>query len=139
MLIALQAQTVTLPVVPVNTTYQAYATAQTLRADTALVFVYTAIKFQPTTQDFVVRLDTLGATKHTSVAVAIHGQKSAQKGDWTAIGSAVTWYRTTTDTVMVIANATANRYRSYKLTVTGSSTAGARSKVSKQEFKQWLE
>jgi hypothetical protein len=137
--VAVSAQTSTLPAMKNGFTYLSSTAAYTLRADTAYNVVFAAIQHYPTTQDIVVRLDTLGATKHTSVAVCVYGQKSAQKEDWTVIGDTVTWARTTTDTTIVISNATANRYRSYKIEAKGSTTSGARSKLSGIEFKQWLE
>jgi hypothetical protein len=87
-------------------------------------------------QDFAVRLDSVSGN-HTNVAIALYGQKSLLKDDWTQIGSTVNWKGTTADTIIVINNATANRYRNFKVTYTGTGTGVT--KITKQEFKLWLQ
>jgi len=123
---ALAAQTVTLPTMAgaaqsVNATSQLVTTDYVLTNTTARNFIFTAPQPKPTTQDYVIDLDSL-AGNHTNVAVALYGQKSTLKGDWTQIGSTVNWKGTTADTVIIISNATANRYSLYKVTATGTGT-----------------
>lgn len=142
MSVTLMAQTVTLPTMAsaaqnVNATYQAVTTDYTLSAATVRYFVFTAPQHYPATQDYVCKIDTVSGTQHTTVAVQLQGQKSELKGDWANIGSAVTWY-STADTVIVISNATANRYRRYRVSFTGVGT-GASSKISDQTLKLYLE
>ena len=71
------------------------------------------------------------------MAVALYGQKSTIKGDWTQIGTTVNWKGTTSDTVIVISNATANRYSLYKAGLTG--TGIGTSKVDTQALKLYQE
>lgn len=144
--VAAMAQTVTLPTMAaaaqnVNATYQLVTTDYTLSAATVRNFIFTAPQHYPTTQDYAINLDTIVGTNHTSIAVALYGQKSTLKGDWTAIGSAVTWtlgINNAADTTIVISNSTAARYRNYKVTVTGVGT-GAVTKIDAQELKLYLE
>ena len=91
---------------------------------------------QPSTQDFVVKLDSVSGN-HTNVAVSIYGQKSELKGDWTQIGSTVNWKGTTADTVILVSNASANRYQNFKITYTGTGTGVT--KINKTFLKLWLE
>ena len=73
---------------------------------------------------------------HTNVAVALYGAKFATSA-YSAIGSAVNWKGTTGDTTIVISNATANRYRYYKIVVTGTGTGVT--KIDSQELKLYAE
>ena len=75
----------------------------------------------PTTLDYVVSLDSTSGN-HTSVRVALWGQKSPLKGDSTHIAT-VTWACTTTDTVILISNTTENRFRYINVTFEGVGTA----------------
>lgn len=142
--VAVSAQTVTLPTMAAaaqdkNATYQYVPTDYNLSAATVRYFVFTAPQAYPCTQDYVVNMDTVaGSTKHTSVAVQLQGQKSAMKNDWTNIGSAVTWKMTAADTTIIISNATANRYRNYRVSFTGVG-AGAVTKIDAQELKLFWE
>ena len=135
----LTAQTVTLPVM-VGTS-QLVTTDYTLTNTTVRNFIYTAPQEKPCTQDFVIKLDSLTGN-HTNVAVALYGQKSSVKGDWTQIGATVNWIgvavaHLSADTTIIISNATANRYSSYKLGVTGTGTGTT--KVDTQGAKIYLE
>jgi hypothetical protein len=130
----IHAQTVTLPAMPVGYTYQSTATAYTLSGTTARNFIFSAPQHYPTTQDYVIKLDSV-AGGDQNVVVLLAGQKSALKGDWTTIATA-TWYGTTKDTVIILSNTTANRYRSYRSTVTAAG-AGTR-KILNQELKLFL-
>lgn len=102
---------------------------------TEVWFKFSAPKDFPTTQDFRVELDSLSGN-HTNVAVALYGRKFSGDG-WTAIGSTVNWKGTTADTTIIISNATANRFREYKVGFTGTGTGVT--KIDKQEFKLYLE
>jgi hypothetical protein len=99
------------------------------------VFIFPAAKDYPTTQDYVIKLDSV-AGGDQNVTVVFAGQKYALKNDWTTIATA-TWYGTTVDTVMVLSTDTANRYRSYRSTVTAAG-AGTR-RVADQEIKLRIE
>jgi len=121
---AMTAQTVTLPTMAgaannPAATAQLITTDYTLTNTTARNFIFTAPQPKPTTQEFVVQLDSL-AGDHTNVAVAIYGQKSSIEGDWTQIGS--TTNSTLGSDIVLISNATANRYSRYKYVLTGTGT-----------------
>lgn len=103
---------------------------------TAAYYLFKAGQHYPTTQDYIVQLDSVSGN-HTNVAVALYGQKSEVLGDWTAIGAAVNWKGTTADTTIAISNTTANRYRNYKITFTG--TGSGVTKIDTQELKLYLE
>ena len=133
------AQSVTLPTMEAYAkggTYQQVTTDYTLTNTTARTFIFTAPQPEPTTQDYVVNLDSLTGN-HTNVAVALYGQKSDIKADWTQIGSTVNWIGTTVDTTIIISNATLNRYRNYKAVITGTGTGTT--KVDVQELKLFKE
>ena len=130
------AQSVTVPPMGVGITYQLYSTDTNVTNTTVRTFVFNAPQNFPTTQDYIVKLDSVSGN-HTNVAVALYGQKSALKGDWTQIGSTINWKGTTADTVIVISNASANRYRNYKIVYTGTGTGVT--KVNEQELKLYLE
>lgn len=137
----LTAQTVTHPTMAgaaqnPNATSQLVSTDYTLTNATVRNFIFTAPQPKPCTQDFVIKLDSLSGN-HTNVAVALYGQKSTIKGDWTQIGTTVNWKGTTSDTVIVISNATANRYSLYKAGLTG--TGIGTSKVDTQALKLYQE
>lgn len=87
-------------------------------------------------QDWAIKLDSVSGN-HTNVAVAIYGQKSALKGDWTQIGSTVNWKGVSADTTMVISNATFNYYQNFKVQYTGTGTGVT--KLTQQNIKLWTE
>ena len=135
------AQTVTLPTMGAANnnpaaTNQVVLTDYVLTNTTVRNFVWTAPQPKPTTQDIVIDLDSL-AGNHTNVAVAVYGQKSNIKGDWTQIGSTINWKGTTADTTIIISNATANRYSWYKTTLTGTGTGTTT--IANQVLKLYLE
>lgn len=72
------------------------------------------------TQDVALNLDSVSGN-HTNVAVQLYGRKFSFQ-TWTTIGSAVNWKGTTADTTIVISNASANRFREYKVGLTGTGT-----------------
>lgn len=131
--LAVNAQTV----VPVQTgkTYGKYSTAVVLSNAVAKYTQFNAAQNYPSTQDFLCHLDSASGN-HTNVAVALFGQKFDTSA-WTAIGSAVNWKGTTADTTIVISNATAARYRNFKVTYTGTGTGTT--SIASQEFKLYLE
>ena len=96
-----QAQTVSHAPMGVGFTVQTITTDYTLSNTTVRNFIFNAAQSKPTTQDFVIDLDSL-AGNHTNVAVEVYGQKSTIKGDWTQIGSTVNWKGTTADTTILI-------------------------------------
>lgn len=130
------AQTVTVPAMATGSTVQLLATDYTLTNTTVRNFLWTAPQPKPTTQDIVIDLDSL-AGNHTNVAVAVYGQKSNIKGDWTQIGSTVNWKGKTADTTIIISNATANRYSWYKTTLTATGTGSTT--IANQVLKLYLE
>ena len=99
--------------------YTTTNTATRITNTTAGYILFKAANPFPSTQDFAIKLDSVSGN-HTNVAAQVYGQKSELKGDWTTIGSAVNWKGTTKDTVIVISNASANRYRNYKIILTGT-------------------
>lgn len=119
-----------------GTTYAKVVSDYNITNTTAVYYQFKAGQHYPTTQDYVVNLDSISGN-HTNVAVALYGQKSDLKGDWTAIGAAINWKGTTADTTIIISNSTANRYRNYKITFTGTGTGVT--KIDTQELKLYLE
>jgi len=114
-----------------NNTYMNVRTDYTLTNTTVYNFIFAAGNNFPCTQDYLIQLDSL-AGDHTNVEVALYGAKFST-GAYSAIGSAVDWTGTTSDTTIIISNATANRYRFYKVVVTGTGTGTTT--VDSQEFK----
>jgi len=87
------------------------------------------------TQDWLISLDSISGSPN--VAVLLQGKKFEDES-WTNIGTAVTWKGTSSDTTIIISNTTANRYRFYKLGLDATATA-QKSRITKCEFKVWLE
>lgn len=129
-----QAQMATITV-PTGLTYISQTTDYTLTNTTASYLLIKAPQHFIATQDVLVQL-TDGATPHTNVAVSLWGRKF-DTGAWVAIGSAVNWKTTTTDTTIIISNATANRYRDYKINYVGTGTGTTT--IGLQQFKLFLE
>ena len=94
------------------------------------VIIFSAQHY-PTTQDLLVKLDSISTPGAT---VALTGSKFGTT--YAAIDSTVTWSGTTADTTIIISNATLNRYRYYKVTVTR--TAG-KARINDVQFKQYFE
>lgn len=134
---AVSAQTLLTTKIDLPNTYVNISKDYTLSVAAPGVWLINAQQHYPTTQDFICKLDTIVGTNPTNVAVALYGRKSALSA-YTLIGDTVNWKLTTKDTVIVISNTTANRYRDYKVTYTltgDSSVVGLKN----QEFKQWIE
>lgn len=134
---AASAQTLLTSTVTLPNTYVNVATDYSMAVAAPAVWLINSPQNYPTTQDFTCKLDTIVGTNPTTVSVALFGRKSPL-GAYTAIGSAVVWYVTTKDTVITISNATANRFRDYKVTYTLVGT-GSVAGLKNQEFKQYLE
>jgi hypothetical protein len=135
---AVQAQHATLNIQKPNTYIAGLNGVDTLvaRATNPQWVLINAEQDEPTTQSVTVRLDTLTSAA-TNVAVALYGRIFTTSA-WTQIGSTVNWKLTTADTTVTITNDTANRYISYKLSVTGTG-ASQTTKVSNLKFKLWRE
>lgn len=140
-LVVAQAQVATTSILIPNTfgsivSPTAAASIYKITGSTAGYLQFNAAQNYPSTQDFVVKLDSVSGN-HTNVAIAIYGQKSTLKGDWTQIGSTVNWKRTTKDTTIVISNASANRYQNFKYLFTGTGTGVT--KLTTAYLKLWLD
>ncbi|NIA28718.1 MAG: hypothetical protein GWP06_02245 [Actinobacteria bacterium] len=116
-------------------TYVSYTNDITVTNSTAATMYFTGKQDFPATQDYLCVLDSTSGN-HTNVAVALYGQKFASSA-WAQIGSTINWVGTTSDTTIVLSNATANRYRKYKVIFTGTGTGVTT--VDSQELKLWLE
>lgn len=114
--------------IEVGTDYSATNTVETW-------MLFDAPKDEPLTQDYQVELDSVSGN-HTNVAVSLYGRKFVG-GTWVIIGSAVNWKGTTADTTIIMSNATANRYRQFKVGFVG--TGNGVTKIDNQKFKIWLE
>lgn len=128
--VSVQAQTVNLAV-PSGSTYANWLTDYNVTNTTARNFVIYGAQDFAATQDYLIQLDSVSGN-HTNVAVALYGAKFETTA-YSQIGSTVNWKGTTADTTIVISNASANRYRYYKVVVTGTGTGVT--KVDSQEFK----
>ena len=134
---AVSAQTLLTSQILTPNTYVNVPTDYKLAVAAPGVWLITAPQNSPTTQDFVCKLDTIVGTNPTNVAVALYGRKSTLSA-YDQIGSTVNWKLTTKDTVIVISNTTANRYREYKATYTLTG-AGSVAGLKNQEFKLYNE
>jgi len=103
--------------------------------DTIYWVLVEGLQHYPTTQTYVVHLDSVSGAP--AVSIQLQGRVSTLEA-WTNIGSAKTWAGTTADTTITFANTTANRYRYYKIGFDGTATAN-KILVNSLEFKLWLE
>lgn len=115
-------------------TYKEVTTDYTLSNTTPKYWQVNAQVDFMTAQDVIVHLDS-AAGDHTNVAVALYGRKSAQTSTWTAIGSAINWKGTTSDTTIIMSNTTENGYRQYKILFTGTGTGTTT--IANMELKLW--
>ena len=129
--ITTEAQTVKMPA---GATYAEYNLPVTATNTVTATTYFNAAVHQPATQDLRVKL-TKGTGSLTKVTVTLAGTKFGDT--WTTIGSVVNWKLTTADTIITISNATANRFRDYKVTYTGTGTGTAT--VNPQKIKLYLE
>ena len=134
---AVSAQTLLTSQILIPNTYVNVATDYNLAVAAPGVWLVTAPQNNPTTQDFTCSLAKITGTAPTNVAVALFGRKSTLSA-YVQIGSTVNWKLTTNDTIIVLSNATANRYREYKATYTLTGTSSVVG-IKNQEFKQYLE
>ena len=118
-----------------GTSYKLVSTDYTVTNTTPVNVIWQAGYDFKACQDYLIQLDSVSGN-HTNVAVALYGAKFATSA-YSAIGSAVNWKGTTGDTTIVISNATANRYRYYKIVVTGTGTGVT--KIDSQELKLYAE
>lgn len=127
------AQTKVLTPSKVDGTYIDWVTNYTLDTTTAKWFQF---NFEPdafVACNFLVNLDSLSGN-HTNVAVAVYGRINDLQA-WTAIGSAINWAGTTSDTTIVFASTTEAAYRQFKVLFTG--TGNGRTTIDRQSFKIW--
>lgn len=127
------AQTATLSPVKSGGTYIDYTTDNVLSNTTAKWFQF---NFEPDAYvacNLLVNLDSL-AGNHTNVAVAVYGRINDLQ-TWTAIGSAINWVGTTSDTTIVFASTTEAAYRQFKVLYTGTGTGTTT--IDRQSFKVW--
>jgi hypothetical protein len=85
------------------------------------------------TEDLIIHLDSIKGGTHTTT-VQLLGSKFSTEG-YSAIGATKTWKATTGDTTIVMSNATATRWRFYKVLVHVAS--GDSAKVDYLKFKIW--
>lgn len=131
------AQLATVNIAAPNTSSTLIETDYTLTNTTVGYVLFKAPLGTPATQDYLVKLDSVSGN-HTNIAVKVYGQKFDQSA-FVQIGSTINWKGTTTshDTIIVFSNATANRYRNYKVEFTGTGTGV--SKINYQQFKLYQE
>jgi hypothetical protein len=128
--ISVKAQTVNYAM-PSGASYMSVITDYNLTNTTVRNFIYLAPQNFAATQDYLIQLDSVSGN-HTNVAVALYGAKFSSSA-YSQIGSTVNWEGVSADTTIVISNATANRYRYYKVVLTGTGTGVT--KVDSQELK----
>jgi len=90
----------------------------------------------PLTQDLEITLDSVSGTP--AMAIQLYGRKFDDL-TWSTIGSAVNWGATSGDTTIVISNATANRYRQFKIGFDGDGSAANKALITGIDFKAWIE
>jgi hypothetical protein len=115
-------------------TYISSSVDVTVTNTTAVEVYIEGQQHMPATQDYLVQIDSTSGN-HTNVAIELYGQKF-NTGAWAQIGSTVNWTGSS-DTTVIISNATANRYRRYKAKFTGTGTGV--STIDSQEFKLYRE
>jgi hypothetical protein len=98
---------------------------------TSYILLVEAPQQHPCTQDLMISLDSI-STPTASLQLA--GSKFGST--YTSIGSAVPYSGSTADTTFIISNATENRYRYYRLTVTRSAGKAA---ITDFKFKLYYE
>lgn len=134
--VAVSAQLATLSI-PQGQSYGKITTAYTITNTAAKYFQVNSTQIFPTTQDYITRLDSVSGNA-SSVTVVLQGRKFDASA-WTTIATVV-WTRVpavSADTTIVISNATANRYRAFKINYTVAGTGGIT--VKNQEWKQYFE
>lgn len=125
------AQIKTLTLLP-GETYTEYTTDVTLTNNVAQYFIVKSSAPWYTAQAYVVQLDSVSGN-HTNMAVVLAGRVSDQTSTWTTIST--TNWTGSSDTTMIVLNATENQYREFKITFTGTGTGVSR--IDNFEFKQY--
>jgi len=120
--------------IPTDASAKVIATDYTLTNTTPAYIVVNAAQHYPTTQDFTVAF-TKASGSQTRVNVVLYGQK-ASNTPWVQIATGY-WKLTTADTVLTVSNATANRYRNYKILYTGTGTGTTT--ITNQDMKLFFE
>lgn len=110
--------------------------ADTLNASDTYYLQVNADQHQPITQDLIFTIDSVSGAPH--VTFTLQGKKFSDVASWSDIGSAVVWSGSTSDTTILISNATANRYRLLRLLVATNATA-QKVEMQSAEFKVWRE
>ena len=121
--------------VPIEKTYESYMTDISVGSGATKWVLINTDQHYPTTQDLIIHLDSVSGGAHTTT-VKLFGTKFTTEG-WTQIGSTVTWKATTADTTIVVSNATAARWRAYKVEVVNAS--GDVTTIDYLKFKFWRE
>jgi len=106
----------------------------TLTNEVAAWFQFTALKDNPSTQNYQCKLKHATGT-HTAVAVSLYGRMFSDDS-WTQIGSTQTWSPGVNDSTLTISNPVYNRYREYKVNFAGTGTGTTT--IDNQIFKIWL-
>ena len=108
------AQTATVTI-PSSDTYVAYNTDKGVGPGADVWYKIIGNQHTPTTQDLICHLDSLKGGVMTTT-LDLWGTKFTTEG-WTKIGSTITWKGSSADTTIVISNATAARWRDYKILI----------------------
>ena len=103
-------------------TYVEYLTDVAQSSTATTWFLVKADQHQPCTEDLIVHLDSVLGGAHAST-VKLFGAKFSPY-TWVQIGSTITWKATTADTTITMSNATATRYRFYKIEIVNASGDG---------------
>lgn len=111
--IGIQAQNVTLRMGSPDKTYIEYNTNVGVGPGADVWYKLIGDAANIHTEDFICHLDSIKGGAMTTT-VKLYGTKFTTEG-WTQIGSTITWKATTGDTTIVISNATAARWRDYKM------------------------
>jgi hypothetical protein len=127
------AQTATVTI-PTSDTYVAYNTDATVAASTTVWFKVIGNQHVPCTQDLIIHLDSISGGTHATT-VKLYGTKFGTT--YAQIGSTITWVASTADTTIILSNATATRYRDYKIEVVNA--AGDVTKIDYWKFKLYRE
>jgi peptidoglycan hydrolase-like protein with peptidoglycan-binding domain len=127
------AQIATLYPDPATGTIIDYKTNNTLTNTTAKYFYFYFTPDQYNAQSVVINLDSASGN-HTNVAIVLSGRMCDEQA-WTAIGSTINWKGTTSDTTILITNATEVAYRQFKILFTGTGTGTTT--IDRQVFKIW--
>jgi hypothetical protein len=130
---AVRAQTATIDF-GTNTTQQTYSVSQTLTDTTGKWFQWNCSQAVPISLNYTVLL-TKGTGSHTETTVQLYGK--CFSGDaWVLIDTGLSGTITTTATVTIKVT-THLQYRYFKTLLTGTGTGTT--KITKQEFKIWLQ